>query len=389
MRSFTLGLLLCFSLVAGPALRSQDQALRAQALLEQGAKLMKEGQPDAAEPVLRQAITLDPENALPFFYLGTAQSGRKEFADAALSFRSALLLDDKKPALGRMNRREAQDSLGLSLAMLKDYSASQAVYRAAMAQDSAYPSFPYNLACVCALAGDRKASLEALSKAEDADARWPSGPLLPDPAADTDLKGLWGEPVFQAILLMNVGPQPTDGPASGLVREGARLLGTGDAEGAEAKERAATEAAPGNQQAWFFLAGALEQNGKTPASADAFGKSLALAKPPDIHLTKPMLRYAHLRIGERALAEGRNEEAAAAFRAASEEDPYRPQAFYGLARAEAGLGDKKAAGDALKKAFALRAEAIVLDLPLADPAKEPAFAKWSADQDWKDLLRGL
>lgn len=379
-------------LIGAPALfkaQSDDAVFRAQRLLEEGARLAQGHQADAAEPILRQAVLTDPTNALAYYYLGSVEMALKKYEAAREALSTSLGLDEKKPALGRQNLREAKDALGLSLAFLKRYDQSLKVYREAVAKDPDYAPFSYNMACVCALSGDRTSALQALALAMDADAKAPDGPSLPDPSRDEDLKGLWGEPVFQCLLIMNQGPQPTDGPGGAAVRAGARLLAGGDAAGAVAKGRAAVAAAPGDSRAWFFLGGALERASQEKEAAEAFGKALASDAPPNAYLSKLMLRYCRLRVGEAALAEGRFDEAAEAFEAAVKLDPYWAWSFYGLARARAGQGDKAKAGEALKRAFALKDEILPVDKPLPDPAKDPAFAKWAQDKEWLTLVQGL
>ena len=105
---------------------------------------------------------------------------------------TALRLDAAAPGLVRKQRREAQDILALSYSYQNQYDKARAVYQEAMAKDPLYPGFPYNLACVCALAGDRPAALSALRTALANDAKADPGPSLPDPAADEDLKGPLG-----------------------------------------------------------------------------------------------------------------------------------------------------------------------------------------------------
>lgn len=379
-------------LIGAPVLfqaQSDEAAYRAQRLIEEGARLAQGHQPDAAEPILRQAVLTDPNNALAYYYLGSVEMALKKYEAAREALSTSLKLDEKKPALGRQNQREAQDALGLSLAFLKRFDQSLKVYREAVAKDPDYAPFFYNMACVCALSGDRTSALKALARAMDADAKALAGPALPDPSQDEDLKGLWGEPVFQCVLIMNQGPQPTDGPGGEAVRAGARLLAGGDVAGAVVRGREAVAAAPGDSRAWFFLGGALEQAKQEKDAAEAFGKALASDAPPNVHLSKPMLRYCRLRVGEAALAEGKFGEAADAFEAAVQLDPYQAWSFYGLARARAGLDDKAKAGEALKRAFALKDEALPVDRPLPDPAKDPAFAKWAQDKEWLTLLQGL
>ncbi len=365
-----------------------DRPSSARPLLEQGVELLRKGEADQAEPLLRQAALAAPEDALVYFYLGSAQMAQSEYPDAASSLRRALRLNEVKPALGRANWREAQDNLGLALAFQQEYGQAKKVYEEALEKDPGYPAFSYNLACVCSRAGDRLGAIAALREALLADARQESGPTLPDPSVDQDLKGLLGDPRFQATLLVAIGPQPNDGPGSALMREGARLLSAGEDTAAEAKERAAIAAEPDSSRAWFFLGGALEEQNHLPEAAEAFGKALAADNPPGRVLSKPMRRHALMVEGMAALAKGQGEAAAGFFQAASALDPFHPMAFYDLGRAFALQGKMKEAAQAVRKAENLKDNLTAVEGPLPDPAKDPAFDRWSGNPAWQALLKG-
>ncbi len=385
-----LTILMCVSfLLSALAVRAQITRGPAdpQALLEAGAALLRQGRYDSAEDTLRQAVALAPDNAMIHLFLGRALMAEQKYGDAAPEFAEALRLDAARPALGIQNRREAQDSLGLSYAFEKDFTRARKVYQAAIKSDPDYPSFSYNLACVCALAGDRKGALAALKQAEDADAKSSLGRTLPDPTADTDLKGLWGDPVFQAVLIMDQGPQPNDGPGSALMRAGARLLYAGDFKGAIEKESAATEKEPASARSWYFLGAACESAGQDSRAAAAFERAIAENVPPHNLLSKAMLTYAAAHAGLAWLRAGQPARAVKAFVEATQTSPYHPTPWYDLARAYAALGDETKAGDALKKAFDLTDNLQPVDPPLPDPAKDPSFAKWSKDKAWKAVLK--
>ena len=387
VRAQTLLAILVGLMFAATVAAQLAQGLRdPQVLLENGARLLKQGHLDSAEATLRQAAALAPENAMIHLYLGRALMAEQKYGDAAPEFTEALRLDANKSALGLQNRREAQDNLGLAYAFTRSYAAARKVYEAALKKDPDYSSFSYNLACVCALSGDRKGALIALKAAEDADSRSSLGRTLPDPTADTDLKGLWGEPVFQAILVMDQGPQPNDGPGSDFMREGARFLYSGDYESAVAKEKAATEKEPESARSWYFLGAALDSAGHGVQAAEAFTRAISLNVPPHNLLSKPMIRYASTRAGLALLEAQKTSEAVKAFLRAEEASPYHPTAYYDLARAYAALGEKTKAGEALKKAFTLKDNLLAVDPPLPNPAGDPAFSAWKKDEAWKATL---
>jgi tetratricopeptide (TPR) repeat protein len=368
---------------------SQIPPMQAQQLLEKGVSLLNQGKAADAEPILRQAAAVAPENALIYYYLGSAQMEQRKYSEASVSLGDGLRADEKKPALTLQLKRQTTDMYALSFSLRKEYARARQIYEAYLAKDPDPPGLLYNLACVCALEGDRRAALAALGAALDADKRAVAGPVLPDPNVDEDLRGLWGDPLFQATTFSRLGPQPSDGPATPLVREGARLLASGDAAKAVALGEQATQTDPKDAVAWFLLGGALEEAKGVAAAQAAFSQALALNQAAGTPLRKPLVRHAELSVGRAFLEQKKFAEAVKAFQSAADANPYRPQAFYGLAQAYAGEGDKAQAGLALKRAFALRETAPALDLPLPDPEKDPAFSAWWNDKDWRELLQGL
>ncbi|MGC8762378.1 MAG: tetratricopeptide repeat protein [Acidobacteriota bacterium] len=382
-RSFLLFVLLAALL---PPVRSPWAQLppeeRAQVLLRQGSALLDEGRPDAAEPLLRQASLLIPKNALPLGYLGHALMAQRKYREAEEVFREALRLDDESPALGLKRRREAVDGLGLALAFQQDFAGAEALYRKALAEDGAYPPYAYNFACVLALGGHPAEALEALVRALDLASA--SRFSLPDPALDDDLKGLRPWARFQAALIMNLPPQPDDGPSGALVRQGAALLARGRYAEAAERERQAASADPSDGRAWFFLGGALQESGG-PEAGEAYGKACeADEKRP--RLSTPARFTAALEAGLYLSSHGRREEAAALLRKAREADPQHPWPPYALARLSAAAGKGDEAREYLRKALDLRRNLPPGQRPLPDPVEDPAFSPWKEDPAWKDLL---
>ena len=220
------------------------------------------------------------------------------------------------------------------------------------------------------LAGDRPAALSALLTALANDAKADSGPSLPDPAADEDLKGLWGDPSFLATLIASQSPQPNDGPGGGDGTRGRAPLGSGGCPGAVELLKSSLHTDPNLVRGWFLLGGALEAQGNGGDAAEAYRKALALNVVPNAILSKPSIRYAALRSGQAFLSAGKPAEAVEAFRAGTRADDYYAPLHYELARAYAGTGDKAQAEVSLKRAVALGDQLCALD-PLADPAETP------------------
>jgi len=376
-------------LAATPWAQSPSDAEKAQTLIRQGAALINEKQPERAEPLLSKATALSPTNAIAFYYLGSVEMALKKYAAAQEAMETALRLDAANPGLVRKQRRELQDFLALSYSYQHQYDKAIAAYKAAMAQDPLYPGFPYNLACVCALAGDRSGALAALRTALANDAKSDLGPTLPDPAADEDLKGLWGEPAFQATLFASQRPQPNDGPGGGMAREGARLLAAGQPAGAVELLRSSLQTDSNMTRGWFLLGGALEAEGKGAEAAEAFRKALALNVGPTASLYKPSIRYAALRSGQAYVAAGEPARAVEALKAGTQADDYYAPLHYELARAFAGTGERTQAEAELKRAMALGREPAALDPILPDPGTDPSFTRWAGDRDWQLFLHNL
>ena len=378
----------CAFLTAVGAAQPPAPPGKAPDLLQQGSELLKKGSADSAKALFQQAALQDPDNAIVWYYLGSAQLSLQESQAAAESFEKALKLDDGKPTLGRKLRRETVDGLGLSYAYQKEYGRAKSAYQEGIAKEPEAPGLRYNLACVCALSGDRSGAVSALREALLADAR-SDATTLPDPAADNDFKGLLGDPLFQATLLVALGLQPNDRPGDSLARQGAKLMASGDFTGAAAQERAALDENPKNTLAWFLLGGTLDELKQEQKAAEAFRKALDLNIPPNSVLSKPCVRHAAMRSGEAFLEDKSREEALKAFQKAADADPFQPWCFYGQARACAGLGQREAALAALKKAFNLKENLTALDSPLPDPGKDPAFAAWAQDKEWQSAIAGL
>ncbi len=364
-------------------------AEKAQTLIRQGASLLDDKKAEDAEPILRQAAAMDPTNVLAFYYLGVSEMTLKKYAAAVESMQTALKLDAANPGFLKKQRREAQDMEGLALAYLKEFDRARAHYKDVIAKDPDYPGFPYNLACICASAGDGVGALAALKTALTLDAKSESGPTLPDPAADEDLKGLWGRPDFQAILIMNLSPQPDDGPGGTVAREGARALAYGDAEGAVAKLKAGLEIDPKMTRGWFFLGGALDALKRTGEAAQAYRKAVALNVGSRAALSKPMVRYACMRSGQDYIASGAFADAVKELKSADGADAYNAWVHYELARAYAGLGEADQVRSSLTQAIALRDQMLPVEPPLPDPSKDPAFSKWAKDKEWQAFLATL
>jgi tetratricopeptide (TPR) repeat protein len=381
-------LALCAVMSAG-LLAQEADADRAPALLRQGDSLMRDKQPERAEPIFREATTLAPKNPLAFYYLGVVEMSLSKYLAAAEAMETALKLDAASPGLLKRQRRECVDVLGLAYANMKQYDKAKAVYAEGVAKDPEYPGFAYNQACVCARAGDRKKALAALWRALTLDARSDFGPTLPDPAGDEDLKPLWGDPVFQAILIGSQNPQPNDGAGMSLGREGAKRLAAGDAAGAVEMITAALQAEPGMVKGWFVLGGAFEEQGKISEAAAAYRKALELNVAPHAVLTKPMISRAAMGSAKEFIASGKYNEAILALKTADAAQPFSASLYYQLALSYAAAGEMGEAQEALRRAYSLREQMDSTEPPLPDPSKDPGFSKWAGDKAWREFMASL
>ncbi len=357
-------------------------------LTARGAKLLADGHPEDAEPILRQAVAQEPKKALAWDYLGQDLLALRRSTEAAACFEKAIELDDAVPELGRSLRREALDSLGLALAFDKQYGAAKKAYAKAMAWDPDFAGFPYNLACVCALSGDREGALLNLDRYFGVAKRMPPEWRPPDAALDDDLKGLRGDPRFEGLLLSSVGSQPYDNPGSSLTRKAGGLLGEGEFTDAAAFARKAAETDPASASALFILGGAFESAKNFAEAEKTYEKALELNRPPHDSLNKPSVRHAAFFIGSFLLDSGHPGEALAFLATASKAEQFHPAAFYEQARAFAALKEGAKALESLKRALSLKDNLTAVEPPLPDPAKDPAFAAYAKDPAWKDIFSG-
>lgn len=355
-------------------------------LVQEGVRLMQRGQVPDAEALFRRAAALAPGDALALSWHGRALLALRQNRAAADTLQRALDLDDAKPALVRSLRRETLDALGLAYALQEDFVKARGVYARALSYDPEYPVFRYNLACVCALDGDRAGALQALGEYVRLARNTPVRGEPIDPNIDEDFKGLWGDPAFEAVLRVKQGPQPNDTAASVQVRAAGGALAQGRNAEALAGSQKAVELAPDDPRAWYLLGGAQEATGDVAGAAKSYEKALETCVPPKNLLSRPMVRWAALAAGRGRLAAGDAAGAVPFLARAREEDAFRPWPYYELARAKAALGESAEALEFLQKALGLSGAVTPLEKRLPEPAEDPAFKAFAKDPAWADIF---
>jgi tetratricopeptide (TPR) repeat protein len=156
---------------ASKAIPSMESKGRAKALCEEAAKHLSSKDPAKAQPLLEQAIEIDPDNLVAIHDLGLSHLRQQHHAEAAECFRKVLRLDPRHAnacanlgaALMRLrNYHEAvgwlqdavqlgaaspaiHNNLGAALAQLGDYAAAEVEYHTALRLRPDYPGAHFNL----------------------------------------------------------------------------------------------------------------------------------------------------------------------------------------------------------------------------------------------------
>lgn len=385
--------LLSVLLLAGVSflLPAQDapQSASARELVIRGVKLLQHGKAEDAEPLFRRALSLEPDDALAWFYLGQDLMAQNRYSGAAEALESALESDRKNPSLNRQMRLQALDSHALALAFDEHFPKAVKAYKDAIEAYPDYPLFYYNLACVEALVGDRPAAFKNLAKFQENVKNYPPGGTPPDPGADPDLRGLKGDPRFEGLLIGWVGTQPSDTAGSHLMRKGARDLALGKTGAALSAETEAVKVDPKNVLAWYFLGGAHSESRQPGPAAEAYRKALSLDSPPNQVLTKHMMRWIALHLGKYDLEHGRAKEALRVLNEAETALAFDPLIDYQRARAYVSLHDEKKAFGALSDMLNNLSSYRVVEGPMPDPSKDPLFKPYLKDKRWAALIQKI
>src|SRR6266702_6142726 len=154
-----------------------------------------------AEKLIQESLKaspdyLDAQQALAdLYYL------QNRFDSAAAEYLNARALDDTQKKLSRSDRNLLLDQLGLSQAQGRHYDEAISTYQAALAEDSGYALFEYNLSCTYAMKGDLDSALPHLNKSWELRDSLPNGVQFPDPRKDDSFKRYWNDPRFKEAVL--------------------------------------------------------------------------------------------------------------------------------------------------------------------------------------------
>jgi hypothetical protein len=151
----------------------------------------------ASISVFRPSLTYTP-NPVDYFVMGSLLFNGAP-ASAARYYKASL---DKLPhsADAITMRRLETDQLVMSLGMSGDLDGSRMIAGQAIASDPTYPINFYNLACSDAEVGNAAAAKLHLQQAFDRRANVIPGENMPDPATDSSLIKLKGDPAFWAFV---------------------------------------------------------------------------------------------------------------------------------------------------------------------------------------------
>jgi tetratricopeptide (TPR) repeat protein len=281
-------------------LRSNDGAQgddASAALLREAAELLQAGRPDAAEPVVRRAMALAPENADAHNLLGAILDQRGAAQEAEREYRTALRLNPK--AVG------AFANLGVLLARTHRPSEAVQAFESALRLAPAHPQASLNLGL----------TLYQLNRTEEA-AKWlevaaNASPLRP-------------EPLYYLGLIASA---------------------RGEREAAIDYWRKTLALADDFTEANFMLAEELRKSGRIEDAKYFYERALAQDAGKLVH---------YVRLGGVLLLLGQNEAALEVFRRGAEKFPETAEAHYFVAIAARGRGDYDLAETSLRKSLSLQ-----------------------------------
>ena len=187
--------LLVFSVTL--AFADRQKALEKFAKAQQAASI---GNLPKAEKLLNDALKEDSTLIKAHVLLGDVLSQERRFSAASLEYTTALDLNAKQSSLSDEEKLRVTDAQAVSYAESGNLPRAREIYEAAIKQNSEYPTFYYNLACVYAEMHQLDPALENLKKAWDLRHNMPEGQPFPDPRKDTSFGSYLKDPRFQEAV---------------------------------------------------------------------------------------------------------------------------------------------------------------------------------------------
>jgi len=145
----------------------------------------------AKEPV---TIPVPVGNSMELLGEGSRFFLAHQYREAIEPYQKALDIEKIAPTLDKNYWRVLVDNLGMSYGITGDLDRAKETFEYGMSQDSTYPMFYYNLACVSAEKGDANDTKAFLKLAFDYRNNMIPGERLPDPRVDDS---------FQRLLLLD------------------------------------------------------------------------------------------------------------------------------------------------------------------------------------------
>jgi len=134
-----------------------------------------------------------------YFAMGTRYYVDQDFKGAIYAYQKGFDLEKEHPALNKTFWRVLVDNLGTVYGLTGELDRAEEVLRYGIIKDPEYPTFYYNVACVYALRGDMKTTMDYLQKAWTLKANLLPGERMPDPTKDESLAIFMGDAGFRKL----------------------------------------------------------------------------------------------------------------------------------------------------------------------------------------------
>lgn len=191
--------LFCLVLFAGALISlSSGQSNEYDQELKKGIDASQHGDLKEAEKHYRAAIKAQPDQWEAHSRLGDTFFYRARFQDSTPEYERARELA-AAAHLAPSDERHLNDQLAIAYLIGGNSDKAIEVYRSAIAKDSDYPPYYYNLACAFAAKGDLDDALSNLREAYARRDKWPQGQVFPSPRKDASFKRYVGDEKFEKL----------------------------------------------------------------------------------------------------------------------------------------------------------------------------------------------